>query len=383
MRCEFYSPTRILFGAGSIAALPVEMGSFGQNVLLVSGRTGDRTQIVTTLLCTGNFTITPFQISGEPTTDIITQGVNIAKSNHCSVVISIGGGSVIDTGKAIAALINNPGGIHRYLEVIGDGTPLHYPSIPQIAIPTTAGTGAEVTKNAVLLSPEHRVKVSLRSTSMYPTLAIVDPELLRTLPPDLMASTGLDALTQCIEAYVSNKATFFTDALSRDGITRALRSLAHACNGESSAYSDMSYASLVSGIALANSGLGAVHGFAAAIGGMCNLPHGTVCAHLLPAVIEANIKRLSECSPTSPALAKYEDLAGMLCSVHSGTPSDIPGLLNKLYSTLPLRKLSPTSVNRQLYPEMVTAARSASSMKGNPVHLTDNDLYAILEKAFS
>jgi len=385
MKTGFYSPTRIVFGAGCIGSLPDEMASFGKRILLITGKSVARAEAVTQLLKKGDYSITSFSITGEPSLRTATDGVALAKSNNCDTVISFGGGSVIDTGKAIAALMNNPGHIENYLEVIGEGKHLQYPSTLHIAIPTTAGTGAEVTRNAVLFSPEHQIKISLRSNFLYPTLAIVDPDLLRTLPPHLAASTGLDALTQCIESYVSVKSTFFTDALSRDGMIRAFRSLPIVCSGSgtSDAFTDMAYASLVSGMALANSGLGAVHGFAAAIGGMCNLPHGVICARLLPQVIDANVKQLTLYTPSSPALHKYAELASLLQGNATTVPSDIAVPLKRFYATLPLDEIKKTSIDSHHFPAIVASAQNASSMKGNPVQLTDATLHKILETTFA
>lgn len=210
------------------------------------------------------------------------------------MVIGLGGGSVLDAGKAIAALVTNLGNVFDYLEVIGKGQPLVNAPLPFIAIPTTAGTGTEVTRNAVLGSPAHGVKVSLRSPMMLPSLAIVDPELTYGLPPEITASSGLDALTQLIEPFVSVKANPMTDAICREGIRHAAKSLrtVYHNGADASAREGMSLASLFGGLALANAALGAVHGFAGPLGGMLNAPHGAICAKLLPLVMEVNIKVL-------------------------------------------------------------------------------------------
>ena len=222
----------------------------------------------------------------EPTIAQALQGAQLATDQHCQLVIAIGGGSVLDAGKAIAALSTNRADPLEYLEVIGAGKPLLAPPLPLIAIPTTAGTGAEVTRNAVLMSEPHRTKVSLRSPLMLPRLAVIDPELTFGLPAAITASTGLDALTQLIEAFVSTRSNPMTDALCRDGIQRACAIVTTSlseCGDDAAAREDMALAALFSGLALANAGLGAVHGFAAPLGGIFRAPHGAICAALVAA----------------------------------------------------------------------------------------------------
>ena len=233
------------------------------------------------------------------------------RSAGCELLIAIGGGSAIDAGKAIAAMAANPGDVLDYLEVIGKGQPLTNAPFPMIAVPTTAGTGSEVTRNAVLGSPEHGVKASLRSPMMLPRVAIVDPQLTLGLPRAMTASTGLDALTQLIEAYVCLRANPMTDTLCLDGLRAVKSSLVRACEdgNDAAARAGMSYASLLGGLALANAGLGVVHGFAAPIGGMFDAPHGAVCAAILPYGMEANIRALRERSPEGGALARYREIA--------------------------------------------------------------------------
>jgi alcohol dehydrogenase class IV len=227
------------------------------------------------MLSTLGIPFTEFQVHGEPTIDVVREGTKAARG--CEMILGLGGGSVLDTGKAIAALATNPGDVIDYLEVIGKGQPLIHASLPYLAIPTTAGTGAEVTRNAVLESPEQNIKVSLRSPWMLPRLALVDPELTYQLPPDITASSGLDALTQLIEPFVSFKANPMTDAICREGMGHAARSLRRACetSADKASREGMSIASLFGGLALANAALGAVHGFAGPLGGM--LPRLMAC----------------------------------------------------------------------------------------------------------
>jgi alcohol dehydrogenase class IV len=307
----------------------------------------------------------------------------LALENACDFVIGFGGGSVLDTGKAIAALLANGGDPLDYLEVIGRGQPLTKPSAPYIAIPTTAGTGAEVTRNAVLASPEHRVKASLRSPYMLPDVALVDPELTYSLPRDVTAYTGLDALTQLIEPYVSIKANPMTDALCCDGIHRVSRSLQTACEvgDDPVARQDMALASLFGGLALANAALGAVHGFAGPLGGMFPAPHGAVCAALLPHVMAANIQTLQIEDPTGEALWRYGEVARMLTGDATATVHDGVDWVLWLCDTLHVPPLSSYGLTKADFDDLIEKAGAASSMKGNPIKLSPDRLYTILKRA--
>ena len=289
----------------------------------------------------------------------------------------------IDTAKAIAALAPNPGAVLDYLEVVGKGRPLQHAPLPLIAVPTTAGTGAEVTCNAVLKSNDHGVKVSLRSPLMFPRFAIVDPELTLTLPPSVTAATGMDALTQLIEAYVSKRSSPMTESVCRAGILRSARSLrpAYDCVEDLNARVDLSLASLFSGLALANSGLGAVHGIAAPLGGMCTAPHGAVCAKLLPHVIAANVNALQEKNPESPALVKFKDVARWLTGSPSAGAVELVQWLHELSRDLNIPSLSAYGLERGHIPDLVARSLKASSMNTNPVPLTETELYHVIEKS--
>jgi alcohol dehydrogenase class IV len=298
-------------------------------------------------------------------------------------VIARGGGSVVDGGKAIAAVLANGGDLLDYVEVIGRGRPLTLPSAPFIAIPTTAGTGSEVTRNAVLASPQHRVKVSLRSPLMLPRLAVVDPELMYSVPPSVTASTGLDALTQLIEPYVCNSPNPMTDAICREGVRRAARSLKRAYHDGCDAHAreDMAIASLFGGLALANARLGAVHGLAAPLGGMFPAPHGAVCARLLPLVMEVNIQALESRAGESPILHRYTEVARLVTDNPSATARDGARWVANLCADLAIAPLSRFGLDEPEIPAVVSQAVKASSMKGNPIPLTDQELSAILTRS--
>ncbi len=305
MRFEFATATRIVFGEGALAEVPAAARAMGTRALLVTGRSPARAAVPAAAT---------FAVAGEPTVDAVRRGVEAAREAEADLVIALGGGSAIDAGKAIAALAANGGDVLDYLEVIGKAQPLTKPSLPFIAIPTTAGTGSEVTRNAVLASPEHGVKASLRGPFLLPRLAVVDPELTYALPPAITASTGLDALTQLIEPYVSARANPMTDALCLRGMRLAAGALVRAWRdgGDREARRDMALASLFGGLALANAGLGAVHGFAAPVGGMFPAPHGAVCAALLPHAMEINIRALRSRASGGDALARYTEVARTL-----------------------------------------------------------------------
>jgi alcohol dehydrogenase class IV len=298
-------------------------------------------------------------------------------------VIGIGGGSVIDTGKVIAALITNRGELLDYLEVIGRGRPLEQISAPYIAVPTTAGTGAEVTRNSVLESSAHQVKVSMRSPLMLPRLAVVDPELTYTMPPNITASTGLDAFTQLLEAFVSRQANPLTDGICREGLRRAAGSLLRAFEDgrDTSAREGMSLASLFGGLALANAKLGAVHGIAGPLGGMFKAPHGAICGRLLPFVMEMNLSSLQMRELESPALERYQEVAQIVTEKTTAKASDGIDWVQTICSKLKLPTLSDHGISEADFPTLIEKAHNASSMKGNPIQLKEQELAKILRQA--
>lgn len=387
MRFEFATATRIAFGSGSLAELSAAARALGRRPLVVTGRNPARAQRALDLLADAGLSPATFPIEHEPSTEDIVRAVTHAREHACDFVIGFGGGSALDSTKAIAALLTNPGDLHDYLEVVGRAQPLPQPAAPCIAIPTTAGTGSEVTRNAVLSAARPgaatRVKVSLRSPHMLPRLAIVDPDLTRDLPPTLSATTGLDALTQLIEPYVSSRANPLVNALCVEGIRRAARSLRRTVeNGrDTAAREDMSLASLFGGLALANAGLGAVHGFAGPIGGLFPAPHGALCAALLPHVIEANLAALQSRAPTHPSLARYDELARLVTNQPHATAPDLVHWTRDLISVLRIPPLSAYKITRDDFPLIVEAAAQASSMKANPISLTPAELTTILTRA--
>jgi alcohol dehydrogenase class IV len=310
---------------------------------------------------------------------MVVQGRAVAVRERCEAVVALGGGSAIDAGKAIAALAglaNTDGELLDYMEVIGKAQPLPRPGLPCIAIPTTAGTGAEVTKNSVLASPEAKVKASLRSPHLLPRLALVDPDLLDGMPNAVLAVTGLDALSHLLESFVSIRANAFTLGLGREGMLRLARSLRPAFEHGliPAGREDLAIASLFGGLCLANSGLGAVHGFAAPLGGMWKAPHGAVCAALLPAVVRANVTALAKRDPQSPVLGRYREIDQVL-------GDDTATWTQNLRTALGTPGLASMGVRTEDVPLLVAKAKVASSMRGNPIVLTDDELTAIVRES--
>ncbi len=384
MQFEFATARRILFGAGRIDDVPMLAAGMGENAFVIGGRNTERCDALLVNLKLQGIGSTRFSVAGEPTTDLIQEATAQARDQKCDLVIGIGGGSVIDAAKAVAALLTNTGDLFTYLEVIGQGQAISRDPAPCIAIPTTAGTGAEVTRNAVMQSPEHQLKVSMRSPLMLPRKAVVDPELTRTLPPALTASTGMDALTQLLEAFVSRGANPLTDGICREGLIRAARSLVTAWSqgDDMVAREDMAVASLFGGLALANAKLGAAHGLAAPLGGQYAIPHGVVCARLLPLVMAANINALKAAGASGEsALGRYGEVARIVLDDPRASAEEGVQWAHRLAETLEIPGLGAFGFGPDDIASVVPKAQRASSMQGNPVMLGSDDLKALLEAA--
>lgn len=377
MRFEFATATRIIFGRGAVRELGALCREHGRRALFVTGRDPGRMAAIQ-----DGIDSVVFSISGEPTLADIEAGVRAAHDFDADVIIGIGGGSAVDAGKAIAAMSTQEGPLLDYLEVIGKGRSLQKKPLPYLALPTTAGTGAEVTRNAVLSSPEHQVKVSLRHAWMLPTVALVDPELALACPPSVTAASGMDALTQCLEAFVSCRAQSMTDALCVDGIRRAVRSLERAVGdgNDMDAREDMALAAMFSGLALANAGLGAVHGFAAPLGGRYQAPHGAVCAALLAPVWAANWRAV-QAAGDAQLIARFKQAAALLTGEVAASPESSIEFLHGLTKRLAIPGLRTHGVTVADLDDIVGKAAQASSMKGNPVVLSPEVLRSILSTA--
>jgi alcohol dehydrogenase class IV len=378
MPFEFATAGRIVFGPGRAAELGELTAGLGSRALICTGSQPDRHRLLIEQL---RVPTAVFTVSGEPTVDVARTATEAAKAHQADLVVAIGGGSVLDVGKSVAMLLGNGGDPWDYLEVVGRGKPITEPSVPFVAVPSTAGTGSEVTDNAVLASPSHGRKASLRSRFMLPQVALVDPLLTVGCPPDVTAASGLDALTQCLEPLVSVRATPLTDGLAREGLRRAASGLRPAYRDgiDLAARTDMATCSLLGGIALANGKLGAVHGFAAVIGGMVAAAHGAVCAALLAATVKTNVRALQEREPANPALRRYEEAARILTGRQDATIDDGIDWIRETVGWLDVPPLGVLGVRPEQADEIVTNARTASSMKFNPITLMDAELHTILD----
>lgn len=383
MNFEFATAQRIIFGTGRCAAAIEALGAMGRRCLVVTNRNGSRADWLVSGLSEAGVATQVFSVPGEPDLETVQAGAKMAREFAADCVAAVGGGSAIDAAKAMAALATNHQPVLNYLEVIGQGWPLSVAPLPMVAIPTTAGTGSEVTRNAVLYSPAHRVKASLRHPRMLPALAVIDPGLTVDLPPGLTATTGMDALTQLIEPFLSARANPVSDALCREAIPNAALALpvAFRSGGNLEAREAMCLASLFGGLALANAGLGAVHGLAAAIGGFFQAPHGAVCSALLPQVMEVNYRALRERLPLVPILHRWDELAVLLTGDRTAGAADSLGWVAQLRRDLQLPGLSHYGVAAWSFAEVIHRAQQASSMQANPVVLTETELAEILTRS--
>ncbi|NYJ08048.1 iron-containing alcohol dehydrogenase [Petropleomorpha daqingensis] len=368
-------PRRVLFGPGRAAELAGLLPALGERPVLCTGRDPARHGHLL-----GRAPAAVVTVAREPTVDDVRAATHRARAVGADVVVAIGGGSVLDLGKAVAVLLGNGTDPLDHLEVVGRGLPIERPGVPFVAVPTTAGTGAEATANAVLTSPAHGLKASLRSPHLLAAVALVDPLLTLGCPPEVTASSGLDALTQCLEPYVSPQANPATDAVAAEGLRRAARSLAraYAHGDDAAAREDMALCSLFGGIALANAKLGAVHGLAGVVGGTVDAPHGAVCAALLAPVVEANLRALREREPGSPALSRYAAVARLLTGRDDAVADDAVTWLRETVRAL---DVPPLDLPPALHGEVAEKAARSSSMQGNPVRLGPDELLAVLRSA--
>lgn len=383
-RFEFTTVPQVVFGAGSLSGAGQLVRPWGKRALLVTGGNPSRADYLVKVLVGVGIDVTVFTVAHEPSVDTVKNGLEAARAASADLLIGFGGGSVVDTAKAVAGLAGNPGEMMDYLEVVGLGKPLLRPALPWMAIPTTAGTGAEATRNAVLSVPERRVKVSLRSPLLLARAALIDPELTLELPSRITAATGMDALTQLIEAYVCNRTNPLVDPLCAAGIPRAARSLERVWENPSdlAARTELARAAFWSGQALANAGLGAVHGLAGPLGGLYPVAHGAVCAALLAPVMRANITALRARGGAEPAaLARYAEVAAWLTGGQAAQPEEGVRWVETLVAKLQIQPLSAGGLSAGDIPSLVAQAQQSSSMKANPVVLSPEELASVLREA--
>ena len=383
MTFEFATAGRIVFGRGQFEDAGRLARGLGTRALVVTGRSPERGDRLARLLEREQITVMRLLVSHEPTVETVRGGVRVARTAGCDLVLAVGGGSAIDAGKAIAAIATNDGDVSDYLEVVGRGQPLVHSSLPFVAIPTTAGTGSEVTRNAVLTSPEHRVKASLRSPLMLPRVALIDPDLTLTVPPEnhgrdrpgradathrgLCLATG-----QCRDQSALGRG----HPARRRRATRVVRD-----GGDCDAREAMALASLYSGLALSSAGLGAVHALAGPLGGIFGAPHGALCGALLPHVLGANVRALEARAPDHPALVRFQEVARLLTGDASARAEGGIAWLRGLEQDVRIPPLGTYGLAVDDFPEVIAHAARANSMKSNPVDLTADELAQVLSAA--
>lgn len=371
----FALPAQVMFGRGEAQKAPPLIRAFGPRGVVVHGADGARAAWLGRALAGLGAQVLPIACAREPTLPMLEDALARAKDFGADWVVGLGGGAAIDLGKALAGLIPAPGGIMDHLEVVGRGLPLTAAPLPYIAIATTAGTGAEATRNAVIGLPDHGRKVSIRDARMLPRIAIVDPALTDGCPRAVTLASGLDALVQVIEPYVSARATPFSDALVAPVIVPGLRALVRLMQAEDAAARDaLAWTSLCGGIALANSGLGAVHGLAGVIGGVTPAAHGAICGVLIGPVLAMN-RRLA------PHRGRLDAVCQMICDVLGGDAACAPDTLARWARQSGLPGLMQQGLGRDQHAAVARAAQDSSSMQGNPVAACAADLMRVLAEA--
>lgn len=369
---SFATAGRITFGPGSADQLAAAVAGLGARPFVCTGSDPGRHAG----LLAGLPGATTFAVRGEPTLDLVRAGAEAARGQGADVVVGVGGGAVLDAAKVVAALVTNGGDPLDYAEVIGAGAPLTVPSLPFVAVPTTAGTGSEVTANGVVTSLEHGVKVSLRSPSMLARVALVDPELTLGCPPDVTAHAGLDALVQCIEPFVSAFANPLVDGFCAEGIRRAASGLrrAYADGSDLAARTDVSLCALLSGLALANGKLGAAHGIAGPLGGHLGAPHGAITAAVMREVCAFNLA-----AGDQRTTARYAEVARLLTG--EPDPAALLAWWDETTAALGVTGLAALGLAEEAIPHVAAAAAKASSTKGNPVPVGADDFVQILRRS--
>lgn len=370
-------PTRILFGRGEAAKAPVLIRAFGPRGLVVHGSTPRRIAGLLADIADQGCTLATRACPAEPTLPALRDALAQARAHAPDWVLGIGGGSAIDLAKALAALIPATSDPLDHLEVVGKALPLTTPPLPFIALPTTSGTGAEATRNAVIGLPDHGRKVSLRDDAMFARLAIIDPALTDHCPRPVTLASGLDAVTQVIEPYISCKATPYTDAITLPAIPSGLAALHRLMQAEHPAARDaLAFTSLTGGMALANSGLGVVHGLAGVIGGLTQAAHGAICGVLLGPALAMNRAR-----STGQARTRIDTVCAAIATTLGGTAETAPETLARWATAKGLPALTAQGLPATRHEQVATAAQSSSSMKGNPVPLSTAEQTAILAAA--
>src|SRR5215217_695886 len=383
VRFDLTLPGEIRFGAGRVSEVPGALADLGaKRVMVITGRTTSRADGIRAALNAADMSSVVFGVTSEPSIERVRAAVDLVLESGCDAVLGFGGGSPLDVAKAVAVLATSGTDPLEHLEVIGAGRPIERPGLPCIAVPTTAGTGSEVTRNSVLSGSG--VKASLRSPLLLPKVALVDPDLLVGVPKPTIAASGMDALSQLIEPLLSQRANPFTDALAREGIRRSARSLRRAYEDgmeDPGVREDLAIVSLFSGMCLANSGLGAVHGLAAATGARLSAPHGAVCAAALAPTVAVNLRALRDRAPNHPALPRFAELATLLTGRSDARPEDGIAWLQELTEQLAIPSLASYGLTEGDVDAVAAATQRASSTRANPIELTDAEIAEIVTRA--
>ncbi|OZS41553.1 iron-containing alcohol dehydrogenase [Photobacterium sanguinicancri] len=377
---QFMTSTRIVFGEGALNNSLSAFNQFGYSVLLVTGKDSTRSEPIINYIKQQNMRYQQVAVHGEPLIAMIEEMAAMGRKFRPDMVIAIGGGSVLDSGKALAALIPNQGSVYDYVEVVGRNVPLQAKPLPFIAIPTTAGTGSEVSKNAVLRSAQENVKVSLRSPDMLPDMAIVDPTLTYGMDPVSSACCGMDAFSHLMEAYVCGDPNPLTDMICEEGLRRLAGAIIPACEDDDPrARSDMAFAAMLGGMALANAKLGAAHGLASALGGRLQAPHGLITAQLSPFVMQENVLAAREAG-RADVLNRYRQLACLLTGRMNAEISDGITWTKRTLRRLNLPAVSEYGFCDTMFSDVAEDAMLSNAIKGNPLPLNKKRLLGILEQ---
>jgi alcohol dehydrogenase class IV len=372
------TPAEIVFGRGRIAELNDRCARLGTRALIVHGSNPGRLSAVFDSLASVDIVQT-LAVGKEPDLETLKTAIAEGKSLGVDLVLGIGGGSVMDSAKVMAAMLPAETDLMSHLEVVGDGLPLAADRLPLILIPTTSGTGAEVTRNAVIDIPEARRKVSLRDPKLLPDLALIDPAMTDGCPRSVTLHSGLDAITQVIEPYLSSRATLFTDMLCREAIPKGLRALKQLMEGESEQARDaMAQVSLFGGLALANSGLGVVHGIAGPLGGLCGAPHGAICGALLPAGIAANRDAVVD----DGHKARIAEVIHWIADAFEVSDEQALTRFREWIIQSGLPGLESIGVTDDHIEATAKSAASSSSMKANPVELSTGAVAGVMRDSF-
>ncbi|CAH0533418.1 Long-chain-alcohol dehydrogenase 1 [Vibrio stylophorae] len=377
---QFSTANRILFGEGALERSLSLLNQYGYSALLVCGQDLSRSELLVHHFQQQNMRYQQVSVKGEPYIAMVEELAAEGRRFSPDMVIAMGGGSVIDTGKALAALIPNQGSVYDYIEVVGRALPLQNKPLPFIAIPTTAGTGAEVTPNAVLTSAQERIKTSMRSPQMLPDLAIVDPTYSAGASPELTARSGMDAFTHLMEAYVCNEPNPLSDMVCEEGLRRFVSAILPAVEEDDlRARSDLAFAAMLGGMARANAKLGAAHALGRALGGRLDIAHSSITAYIAPYVMQENILAATA-AHRHDVLNRYRQLSCLLTGRHNAEIDDCVAWTRRLLTRLALPSISHSGLCETLFEEVAADAMRSNALKGNPLPLNQQRLVQILEK---